>query len=189
MSKINLTIEVVRESAFYKSRPKEIQELIDKVPPTHHYKINDTGHVCTIYSYQEDVHITVLREVNDLDKMNPKLDPKAEYLNVFGLKPEDVTILPDQPLQVEEGDIESEKIIVVKIQRSLAGSEEQEMVLIYDEAREFMYEGPMPSDVRRLMGDKEKIYAEAIMNPDEDQAADLEASKFSIVHVIEDQEW
>lgn len=189
MSKVNLTMETVKESAFYKTRPKHIQELIDKVPPTHHYKINDTGHICTIYSYQEDGGITVLREVNEIDKMNPKLDPKAEYINVFGLKPEDVTLLPDQPIQVDEEDIKSEEMMIVKIQRSLGGTEDEETMLIYDETREFMYQGPMIADVRRLMGEKEKIYAEAIINPNEDQADDLEASKFSIVHVIEDQEW
>jgi len=188
--KKNLTIELIRESAFYKTRPKKIQELIEKVPPTHEYQITETGHVCSIYSYAEDGTLTVVREVNEMDKLTGKIADNITHINVFGLKPEDLTKLDNKPIEVEEDDIKKEEMRIIKIQRSLASNKAEQSMLIYDEFREFEYEGPLTGDVARLMGDKPKIYAEAMLVPDKDEDGNETGTfKFSVAHLTEDQEW
>lgn len=181
---------MVQDSSFYKTRPKAIQKMIDKTPPTHEYKINETGHVCTIYSYEEGGSITVLREINDIDRVSGKLGDEITHLNVFGLTPEDITKLEDRPIEVDEDDIEHEEMKTIKIQRSLVSSDNSDTMLVYDEARDFEYQGPMTPEMISLMGDKPKIYAEAALTPNKDDNGKLLGTfQFSIVHVIEDQEW
>ena len=180
-------MDMVRESAFFKSRPKAIQELMEKLPPTHEYRIIETGHIGSIYSYNEKGTVTLTREANEIDRMHGL---KAEYINVFGLKPEDIEIMKDKPIQVDDNAVTSDQIINVKVQRSLGGNNEEEMVLIYDESRDFMYEGPMPADIRAKMGEKEKMYAEACLTPDRNDEGDLTGTfKYSIIRLIEDQPW
>lgn len=178
---------MVRESAFYKSRPKVIQDLMEKVPPTHDYMIIETGHIGNIISYNEEGTVTLTRPTNEIDRIRGL---KADFINVFGLKPEDIRKLDDKPIQVNEEDVISDKVIIVKVQRSLGGNNEEEMVLIYDEEKEFMYQGPMPGDVRALMGDAEKVYAEADLTPDRDEEGELTGTfKYSIIRIIEDKPW
>jgi len=41
-----------------------------------------------------------------------------------------------------------QKTIIVKIQRSLLSTNNYESMLVYDETREFLYEGPMQADIK-----------------------------------------
>lgn len=186
---VQLTIEMIHDSAFYKTRPKSIQKLIDKLPGTHEYEIIDTGHICVIYSYSENGTVTVIRPVTEADE-HFNLESHIEFINVFGLKPEDLKIRLDKPVMVDSSDITDEEVRVVKIQRSLAGSSDEDMMLVYDETREFTYEGPLTGDVARLMEDDVKIYAEAALIPNLDKDGNADGTfRFSVVHIIEDQEW
>lgn len=61
-----MKLEELQQSEWYLSRPKVIQEAIDKYPPTQLYRFKDSGKQCKLYSYAEpesgkleDVTVTV----------------------------------------------------------------------------------------------------------------------------------
>lgn len=50
-----MTLEEFQKEEWYKSRPKVIQQAIDKLPPIHKYKFKDSGKQCCIVSYSEPI--------------------------------------------------------------------------------------------------------------------------------------
>ena len=183
--KQNLTKEMIQATSFYKTRPKVIRELMDRVPSTHEYRINDTGHTCTIHSYNENGTVSVIRAVEPNDAIRG-ISENIEWIKVFGLEPEDLTLIEDKPIEVDVNDLLDSETHVVKVQRSLASSDDEESMLIYTEDRKFEYQGPLTSTVASLMEDKVKIYAEAELIPDPKEEGKF---KFCLVHLIEDQSW
>jgi len=188
--KVELTLEMVQSTAFYQSRPKSIQKLIDKLPGTHEYEIIETEHICTIHSYNENGTVTIVRALVEGDRENFGLDEKTDGIQVFGLFPKDLRLRKDLPIMVEKNDRLEEEIKIVKIQRSLAGSTDEEQVLIYDKTKEFLYEGPLTGDVNRFMGEDDKVYGECSLLPNKDkEGKDLGTFRFSLIHRVKDQEW
>lgn len=43
----------VRETDWYKSRPAAVQRRIDEYPPTHLYRMRDTGQLVRLHAYSE----------------------------------------------------------------------------------------------------------------------------------------
>lgn len=79
------TLEGFNEQAWFhwvESRPENIQELCRKVPASKLYRLKESGHRVTIYSYQENgtVAVAVLGKYNLV----------AFERRVFGIKPEDL---------------------------------------------------------------------------------------------------
>lgn len=73
---------------------------------------------------------------------------------------------------------------VVKIQRSIASSDERESCMVYNEDRSAMMICPLTAELRALFADDVfKIYAVADFNPDP------EARELHVVEVIDDQPW
>lgn len=89
----------------------------------------------------------------------------------------------------------SNKECIVKVQQSLAHHDPNnpdagQQVLVYDEEREFMYEGPLPDELKELMGDRPKVYCKAELVPDLDQEKQPTGTfKFAIVEEVEAQPW
>lgn len=48
-----VTLEELKQTDWYKERPKVIQEAICKKPPIRMYKFKDSGKQCYIHSYEE----------------------------------------------------------------------------------------------------------------------------------------
>lgn len=48
--------------------------------------------------------------------------------------------------------------MIIKIQRSLATTEKEQQMLVYDQSREFEYEGPITVEVAALLGREPKGY-------------------------------
>lgn len=67
--------------------------------------------------------------------------------------------------------------MIIKIQRPLAGPHEE--VLMYDRRRQHQRIVPMTGELRKLMGDRFKIYAEA----------EFKDGKWVIGKVAPDQSW
>lgn len=186
---VKLTLEMIKDSEFYKTRPKSVQKLMMKVPGTHAYEILDTGHLCHIYSYNENGTVTVVRPVEDVDRERLDLADNITHINVFGLKPGDLKIRKDEPVMVNQEDVEGDEVRIVKIQRSLGGNVKETMMLIYDETREFMYEGPITPDVDSFIGDEDKVYAECALTPNLTDGKPNGTYKFSLITPVNDQEW
>jgi hypothetical protein len=97
-----MTLEELKQHAWYKSRPEVIQRAIDKLPPIHLYKVKSTGKQCYIVSYEEpesgkveDVTITVQKtgKGGSLEKMGlGALDTNQ----VFGYKLDDMEIWEEE---------------------------------------------------------------------------------------------
>lgn len=78
------------------SRPERVRTLIEQLPPWQYWKIKDTGHKCSILSYDEPVDpaapVTVKVYVAP-DQVRPQLaamfpDTARDGYAVFGLGPE-----------------------------------------------------------------------------------------------------
>lgn len=61
-----MTFEELKQTDWYKSRPKVIQQAMDILPPIHYYRFKSTGKQCFIHSFKEprsgkleDVTVTV----------------------------------------------------------------------------------------------------------------------------------
>jgi len=86
------------------SRPVEVQELCKKLPPDRLYRMKDSGHRVTIYSYSEDgtVTVNVTGEYNTL----------TFDRQVFGVSPDDLQEcdLPEEEEQLGTMLTEDEEI-------------------------------------------------------------------------------
>ena len=65
------------------TRPKIIQKLAKQLPPDKLYKLKSTGHIVTLYSYDENGTV----KVNVTRDLNPRVLFERQ---VFGLKPKDL---------------------------------------------------------------------------------------------------
>jgi hypothetical protein len=180
--KQNLTKEMIQESSFYKTRPKVIRKLMDELPSTHEYMIIDTGHVCTIHSYNENGTVSVMRPIEDGDLIKG-IPEKTEWIKVFGLEPADLKLIEDKPIEVESDDLRDSETHQIKMQRSLS-SDDEERMLLYTKDRKFEYEGSLTDAARKFMKHDVKVYAEAEIIPNGDGTF-----RFSLVHLIKDQSW
>lgn len=72
------------------SRPEEIKQMIEKIPPNLLYMMKSSGHRVTIYSYGEDGTVTVF--------VSGQYNQVTFERRVFGIKPEDLEEcdLPDE---------------------------------------------------------------------------------------------
>ena len=82
--------------------------------------------------------------------------------------------------------------IVVKVQQSLSSTLDYQTVLIYDEARKFEYQGPLPKELKDAMGDRLKVYFNADLIPDKDDKGVPKGTfKFNLLNELEEEvpEW
>lgn len=84
------TIEEVTKSEWFKTRPKEIQQVILEYPPTQYYALNEKQ--CYIHSYSEGDPITVTIYKTGRS-LTPQLLPQTN--GVFGVDPKDLTSWDD----------------------------------------------------------------------------------------------
>jgi len=75
---------------------------------------------------------------------------------------------------------------IVKVIRSGAGEDGIESVLVFDQKKEFMYQGLMPMALKKMLNGKHKTYCEAELIPRGDEEGNFE---FHIIKEIEDQKW
>lgn len=87
--------EELKETEWFKERPKVIKDLIRKVPSDTVYFMESSKHFCRIYSYHEDGTLTVV--VLHVD--NP--GHLAFERRVFGINPNELTRM--KILKDEEG--------------------------------------------------------------------------------------
>lgn len=92
-----MTIEEIRETDWYKSRPEIIRQAIDLVPPNQLYKVKDTGKQCLIISIEEpesgrleDVTFTIQKTGVGGSFEGTLLEQLDTRFQVFGLKREDL---------------------------------------------------------------------------------------------------
>lgn len=84
---------------------------------------------------------------------------------------------------------------MIKVQQSLAqhdpdDSDPGTQILVYDQEREFMYQGPIPNELKELMGDRPKIYCNAELLPELDDNGQPDGTfRFAIIEETEDQSW
>jgi hypothetical protein len=50
------------------------------------------------------------------------------------------------------------KSMIVKVQLAIVSSSEQQTMLVYNQGRAYMFEGPVTEDVKKLMGRRYKKY-------------------------------
>lgn len=95
-----------------KSRPKVIQDMIEKFPADRLYRLKCTGHRCTIYSYSENKTLTV----SITGEYNYILFPR----HVFGIKLdglEECDLPEENELLGSVAKSESEAMAIIKCQR------------------------------------------------------------------------
>jgi len=90
-----MTLEKIKESAWFKKRPKVIQDAIELLPPIVFYKFKDSGMQCFLLSFEEpanglleDVTVTV-QKTGKGSKMG--LYP-LHTNSVFGVKLNDLEV-------------------------------------------------------------------------------------------------
>lgn len=87
------------------------------------------------------------------------------------------------------------KSCVIKVQQSLAHYDPNNpdagtQILVYDKDRDFMYEGPIPNELKALMGERPKIYCNAMLLPELDDNGQPDGTfRFAIIEETEDQSW
>jgi hypothetical protein len=97
-----MTIEELRETEWYQTRPELIKQVIELLPPIQFYKIKDSSKQCHILSIEEpesgkleDITVTVQKTGTGgpMTKMGlSSLDMNA----VFGLKIEDLEVWTEE---------------------------------------------------------------------------------------------
>ncbi len=88
-------LEELQESKWFLSRPKKVQEVILKYPPGSKYKLESSGHIVILYSYEEEENGDCEKcSVLVLHEYNPGLLFERK---VFGIDLKD--------LQTEEGEL------------------------------------------------------------------------------------
>jgi hypothetical protein len=92
-----MTIEDIKETEFYKSRPEIIQKAIEARPFNQLYRIRDTGHECFIFSYDEptsgkfeDITLTVEKTGNGGALADLGAGELDKGWQVFGLSLDDI---------------------------------------------------------------------------------------------------
>ena len=70
-------------------------------------------------------------------------------------------------------------MLIVKMQRSLATTAEQQQVLIYNEAKTVMLEQELTPELSKWFGDKDKIYAKA----------SFKKGRLTILNTVKAQSW
>lgn len=87
-----MTLQDVQAMDWYKTRPKVIQDAIDKLPPIKLYRIKDIGKQCQVYSYSEpndknkEVTVTVILTGKGGPLDGTGLEKLDEGMKVFGYK-------------------------------------------------------------------------------------------------------
>lgn len=91
-----MTLEELKQTAWYIGRPPVIQQAIDKMPPFNLYRFKDSGKQCYIYSYEEpesnlldDVTVTV-QKVGAGGVLEDLGLGKLDTNMVFGIKLDDL---------------------------------------------------------------------------------------------------
>ena len=66
-----MSVEQIRETEWYQTRPPAVQQRIDACPPTQFYRLKTTGQIVPIYSYEVNhqgecntCKVQVLRQYN-----------------------------------------------------------------------------------------------------------------------------
>jgi hypothetical protein len=88
-------------------------------------------------------------------------------------------------------EVENKKC-VVKVQQSLAHNipDEGTQVFVYDKEKDFMYQGPMPDELQKIIGNRPKIYCNAELMPNlDDEGQPLGTFQFAIMGEVEEQPW
>ena len=69
--------------------------------------------------------------------------------------------------------------MIIKIQRSIVTNMPVPQVVIYNEDRSIFWQGPMPEDIKKLMGRYSKVYAKA----------KIVGTEVVVDRIIADQDW
>ena len=88
------TLQEIKDSEWYKSRPNDIKKLIRKFPPNSTVLIKRTQQRAYIYSYFED---NTMKVVIDPAENKDVMNAMNETYTVFGYKPEELEFICENP--------------------------------------------------------------------------------------------
>jgi len=88
------SLQQFKESDWFKDRPKVIQDLICRFPYAASVKIKSTSQNAYVYSWFEDGTIRVVINAEDNRHV---VNAAPDVYTVFGLKPEDLEFICENP--------------------------------------------------------------------------------------------
>lgn len=88
-----MTLEEMKQTDWYKTRPKVIKDLICQYPYASTVKIKPTGQIAYVYSWFEDGTLSVV--INQED--NPCNAVSDGVYRVFGYRPDDLEFIQENP--------------------------------------------------------------------------------------------